>query len=407
MKFRTIARSVASLALLLAVTGFGAIPRAKVVLGDEVFLRSTWHDLHGRCVGVVTNQTGVTSQLVNIVDAIRENPHICIKAIYSPEHGLRGDQLAGHFVSSYRDPRTGLPVYSLYGPQRMPTAAMLRGVDVLLFDIQDVGDRAYTYISTMAEVMRAAARYHKSVWVLDRPNPIGGETVEGPVLDPHFRSFIGLYPIAMRHGMTIGELAEMFNNAFGIHAHLRVVKMIGWRRSMLWSQTGLRWVESSPNIPTWQTTLVYPCTGLIDNGGINNGVGTAKPFFYAGYLGMPAYAYASALNAEHLPGVYFRPAAWSPFFGFWRGRELSGVELYVTHPHRFRSVETAVELLVAGHRLMPHLRINARGMDDDWGTDAVRIGLERGESARQIIDSWQPALARFMKLRAKYLLYPN
>lgn len=384
----------------------GTLPPAKVVLGDEVFLQSAWHDLHGRCVGVITNQTGVTSRLVNIVDAIKANGHICIKAIYSPEHGLRGDRPAGAYVSSYVDKRTGLPVFSLYGPQRHPTAAMLRGVDVLLFDIQDVGARAYTYVSTMAYAMEAAKKYGKSIWILDRPNPIGGSIVEGPVLDPRYRSFIGLYPIAMRHGMTIGELAEMFNRHFGIGARLRVIKMRGWHRWMLWPDTGLQWVQTSPNIPEWSTTLVYPCTGLLDNAGINGGIGTTKPFKYAGELNLDAYPLARALNAQDLPGVYFRPAYWSPLFGAMRGREYGGVELDIYDPRTFLAVSTAVEILAAIRDTSParfHLALGP--LARDWGTGSVGRELDQGISAARIIANWQPALRNFEAIRAKYLLY--
>jgi len=228
------------LALLIALTLAAParalpLPAAKVTLGDDVFLKETWHDLKGRCIGIVTNQSGVTGQQESIVDAVRRNPQICVKALYSPEHGLRGDQPAGAYVGSYTDPRSGLPVYSLYGKTRHPSAAMLAGVDVLVFDIQDVGNRAYTYISTMAYIMQSAKEYGKEVWILDRPNPVGGDMVEGPVLDPKFSSFIGLYPIAMRHGMTVGELAKLFNDRFGIGCDLRVIPMRGWNRGMTWS----------------------------------------------------------------------------------------------------------------------------------------------------------------------------
>lgn len=374
-------------------------------MGDEVFLTSAWHDLHGRCVGIVTNQTGVTSRLVNIVDAIRANKHICVKAIYSPEHGLRGDRPAGSYVSSYTDGRTGLPVYSLYGHQKHPTAAMLAGVDVLLFDIQDVGARPYTFVSTMAYAMQAAAQFHKEIWVLDRPNPIGGN-VEGPVLDPKFKSFIGLYPIAMRHGMTVGELAQMFNGAFGIHAKLRVIAMRGWTHAMLWPQTGLQWVQSSPNIPEWSTTVVYVCTGLIDNAGVNGGIGTTKPFKYAGAYQLDAYALAKRLNARDLPGVYFRPAYWSPSDGFWKDKDLGGVELDVYDPSTFQAVRTSVELLTAVRSISPRtIVVDAKSLDIDWGTDSLRLGLTGGRSAAQILAGWQPAVNRFKALRAKYLLY--
>ncbi|HVS46322.1 MAG TPA: DUF1343 domain-containing protein [Verrucomicrobiae bacterium] len=403
-------RSLVALLLGLIVVATpavaGTLPPAKVVLGDEVFLQSAWHDLHGRCVGIITNQTGVTSRLVNIVDEIRSNPHICLKAIYSPEHGLRGDRPAGSYVSSYIDERTGLPVYSLYGPQKHPTAAMLAGVDVLLFDIQDVGARPYTFVSTMAYAMQAAAQFGKEIWILDRPNPIGG-TVEGPVLDPQFTSFIGLYPIAMRHGMTVGELAAMFDAAFGIHAKLRVIAMRGWTHAMLWPDTGLQWVQTSPNIPEWSTTVVYVCTGLIDNAGVNGGIGTTKPFKYAGAYLLDAYALAKRLNARDLPGVYFRPAYWSPSSGFWQDKDLGGVELDVYDPSTFQAVRASVELLTAVRDLSPRtIKIDAKPLDIDWGTASLRLGLTHGDSADQILAAWQPAVNRFKTLRAKYLLYP-
>ncbi|MDQ2679402.1 MAG: DUF1343 domain-containing protein [Candidatus Eremiobacteraeota bacterium] len=400
--------AAALLALLLCGRAVaGDLPSASITLGDEVFLQAAWHDLHGRCVGVITNQTGVTSKLISIVDAIKANPHICIKAIYAPEHGLRGDHPAGSSVTSYADSQTGLPVYSLYGATRHPSAAMLKGVDVLLFDIQDVGDRAYTFISTMAYAMQSAKAMHKPIWILDRPNPIGGEIVEGPVLDPRFKSFIGLYPIAMRHGMTVGELAQMYNDAFGIHADLRVIAMRGWRRSMLWPQTGLQWVQSSPNIPTWQTTLVYPGTGLIDNAGINNGTGFTKPFEYAGAAGLNGERLAARLNARNLPGVYFRPAHWSPIAGFWKEKELSGVELVVYDPQTFLAVRSGLEILCAVRAVDPRfIQIkNPKALDTDWGTDSLRLGLKSGLTPEQIEAQWQPRLNAFMKLRQRYLLY--
>lgn len=384
------------------------LPQANIELGDEVFLRETWRELRGRRVGVITNASGVTSKLASVVDAIRHNPKIHLRAIYAPEHGFRGDASAGARVGSYIDAASGLPVYSLYGANRHPGATILRDVDVLLFDIQDVGDRAYTFISTMAYAMQSAKQYGKEFWVLDRPNPVGGTVVEGPVLDPRFASFIGLYPIAMRHGMTVGELAQLYNEHFGISAHLRIVPMTLWRRSMIWPATGLTWVPTSPNIPTWQTTFVYLCTGLIDNAGVNNGVGYMKPFFYAGGPGINAAALALHMNAQDLPGVWFRPAAWSPIAGFWRGEELSGVELIVFEPARFLAIRTAVELLVAIRDMFPRvLHIGSAGdLDRDWGTDTLRLALTGGKSVNDILAQWGPSLANFRTLREKYLLYP-
>jgi len=389
-----------------APLGAAPLPRATVTLGDEVFLSDTWHAIAGRGVGIITNQTGVTSRLQSIVDAMRENHAITVKAIYAPEHGFRGDRPAGSYVASYTDSETGLSVYSLYGPTRHPSAEMLRGVDALVFDIQDVGSRAYTFISTMAYAMQTAKQFNLEFYVLDRPNPVG-DTVEGPVLEPEFESFIGLYPIAMRHGMTVGELAKLFNDHFGIGALLTVVPMKNYDRSMIWPQTGLQWVQSSPNIPTWQTTFPYLCTGLIDNAGINNGVGTANPFFYAGGYELDAAALAQRLNGRNLPGVYFREASWSPTSGFWAGKELHGVELEIFAPAQFLAVRSAVEFLCAARDVAPHVIDvkEPKSLDRDWGTDTLRKALLEGASAAEILSKWAPGVAAFKNLRAKYLIY--
>jgi len=382
------------------------LPAANVTLGDEILLRDRWRELEGRSIGIITNQTGVTSRLESIADAILRQGKIRVKALFAPEHGFRGDRSAGASVATYVDTPTGLPVYSLYGATRRPSAAMLASVDVLLFDIQDVGSRAYTFVSTMAYAMQGAKEHGKEFWVLDRPNPVGGTVVEGPVLEPAFESFIGLYPIPMRHGMTVGELATLFNDRFGIGAKLRVVPMTGWRRSMIWPQTGLQWVQTSPNIPQWETTFVYLCTGLIDNAGINNGTGFTKPFFLAGTAGIDGVRLAAHLNARNLPGVWFRPAAWSPIAGFWKDRELTGVELIVLDPSRFLAVRTAVEILVAVREAFPRaLAVKAEALDRDWGTASVREGVLSGASAAEIVERWNAGLARFAPLRASALLY--
>ncbi len=383
------------------------MPPATVRLGDEIFLDDTWRELNGRGVGVVTNQTGVTSTLETIVDAMHANPQIALRAIYSPEHGLRGDQPAATYVPSYVDERSGLPVYSLYGATRKPNAAMLDGIDVILFDIQDVGDRAYTYISTLAYVMQAAKAFGKTVWVLDRPNPIGGLVVEGPVLDPHFSSFIGLYALPVRHGMTVGELANLYNVHFGIGCELRVIAMQNYRRDMLWPDTGLAWVQTSPNIPEWDTTLVYPATGLIDSAGLNNGTGYTKPFKYAGAYKLDGERLAAYLNDRPIPGVHFRAAAWTPIAGFWQGKTLSGVELVLTDERAFRAVRTAVELLVATRKLEPAaISIpSATALDRDWGTDTFRKGLEDGLDVAEILAQWEPGTRAFAKLREPHLIY--
>jgi uncharacterized protein YbbC (DUF1343 family) len=405
-----IGSSLAAGGITVASPALAQPTRPVVTLGNETFLAQTWRELHGRGVGVVTNQTGVTSTLVTIVDAIRENPAISLRAIFAPEHGLRGDRPAAAYVPSYVDERTGLPVYSLYGATRHPSAEMLEGIDVLLFDIQDVGDRAYTYISTLAYVMTAAARYGKSVWVLDRPNPIGGSILEGPVLDPHFASFIGLYQLPIRHGCTIGELARIYNDRFGIGCRLEVVPMTGYTREMFWPETGLSWVKTSPNIPSWSTTLVYPATGLVGSAGVNNGTGDTrpfKPFFFAGGYRVDGARLADALDARALPGVRFRAASWTPMAGFWAGKSLTGVELQVTDRRAFRAVRTSVEVLVAVRSIAPSLLQlgNAAIIDRDWGTDSLRKGLEAGLDADAILQPWEAATQAFNDMRQSYLLY--
>jgi uncharacterized protein YbbC (DUF1343 family) len=389
-----------------------AVPRpllaqpAPFALGDDVFLNGAWRELAGG-IGIITNQSGVTSQGESIVDAVRRRTQLDVRAIFAPEHGLRGDRPAGAAVSSYVDSQTGLPVYSLYGATRHADASQLAGIRTLLFDIQDVGSRAYTYISTMAYAMQTARTRGIAFWVLDRPNPVGGATVEGPVLQPAFSSFIGLYPIAMRHGMTVGELARLFNDRFGIGAQLHVVPMRGWRRSMLWPDTGLRWVRTSPNVPQWQTTFVLLCTGLIDNAGINNGVGTDTPFFLAGTLGLDGNALADAMNAHRLPGVSFAAARWSPTAGFWKGRTLSGVRLSVGDPASFLPVKTSVSLLVTIRQIAPHAIVvkDPAALDRDWGTDALRLGLLQGLSTDAILAQWSSRTSNFQALRTTYLLY--
>jgi uncharacterized protein YbbC (DUF1343 family) len=398
----TAALAVASTAKIAAES----LPQARIELGDEVFLRHVWRELGGRTIGLIANQSAVTSRLESIVDASLRHGQIRVKAIYAPEHGFRGDRNAGASVGSYVDPQTRLPVYSLYGATRHPSAAMMDGVDVLAFDIQDVGSRAYTYISTMAYAMQSAKAYGREFWVFDRPNPIGA-TIEGPVLEPAFESFIGLYPIPMRHGMTIGELAMLFNDRFAIGAKLRVIRMNGWQRSMIWPDTGLQWVQTSPNIPDWQTTFAYVGTGLLDSAGINNGSGFTKPFLLAGAPAIDANALAAHLNARNLPGVWFRPAAWSPYVGFWKDRELTGVELIIFDPRRFLAVRTAVDILVVIRDLFPRAIdiASVSQLDRDWGTDSIRQSLLAGKSAAEILGQWAFGVAQFEALRRRYVLY--
>jgi uncharacterized protein YbbC (DUF1343 family) len=395
--------ALAASAIATRATAVAANPR--VVLGDDVLVRDAAAQLHGRRVGIVTNRTGVLSSGEPLIDALHRDGRVDVRALFGPEHGIRGSAGAGETVASATDERTGLPVYSLYGATRRPTAEMLAGIDVLLFDIQDVGARPYTYVSTMAYVMQAAAQYGKEVWVLDRPNPTGGVLIDGPILEPKYASFVGLYPIPERHGMTVGELARLFNDRFGIGCRLRVLPMEGWSREMLWSDTALTWIPTSPNMPYARTTLVYLSTGLVDQGGVNNGVGTDRPFEYAGGYTFDAGAMRDTLAARAIPGVEFEPVEWSPQRGFWSGKTLAGVTINLTDPRSYPSVRTAVELLVAARAQGKFHVASATIMDRDWGTATVRTALEAGASPDAIVAAWSPGLAAFRTLRGRYLLY--
>jgi len=401
----SLSTSAAAAALRPPVRACASLPSANVALGDDVFLSREISKLRGRCVGIVTNPTGVTSRLVPIVDAVHRDPKICLRALYAPEHGLRGAAQAGAAVGSSVDALTGVPVYSLYGAQRRPTAEMLEDVEVVIVDLQDVGARDYTYVSTLAYVMESAKQHGREVWVLDRPNPVGGSAVEGPVLDTRYRSFISLYPIAMRHAMTIGELAKMMNEHFGIGCALRVVTMDGWRRAMIWPQTGLQWVQTSPNIPTWETCFPFLTTGLLDALGIFNGVGTTKPFFLAGARGVAPERLAARLNALDLPGVWFRAGYWQPFFGAFSGKTVGGVELQIYDYTTYRCVPTAVQVAVAVRELAPHALRYAPMLDRDWGTDLFRRALAAGRSADEILGQWSAATDAFERLARGFYLY--
>ncbi|HET7616713.1 MAG TPA: DUF1343 domain-containing protein, partial [Bacillales bacterium] len=296
----------------------------KFRLGIDVLLKDRMDLIKGKNVGLITNPTGVNHELTSDVDLLFHNSNVNLVALYGPEHGVRGGHQAGDYVPYYIDEETGLPVYSLYGKTRKPTPDMLENVDVLLFDIQDVGTRYYTYIYTMAYAMQAAAENGIPFVVLDRPNPLGGTKVQGPVLDPDFSSFVGMYPIALRYGMTVGELAKYFNNEFNIGADLHVVKMQGWNRSMTYQDTSLQFVMPSPNMPTVKTALVYPGMALIEGTNVSEGRGTTRPFELTGAPWINAKDLTDALNAKHLPGVRFRAAHFTPTFSKYNGEMCNG-----------------------------------------------------------------------------------
>ena len=308
-----------------------------------------------------------------------------------------------------------MPVYSLYSETREPTAEMLRDLDVLVVDLQDVGVRIYTYIYTMANCLKAARKHGLEVIVCDRPNPIGGAEVEGMVLEPGFESFVGMYPIPMRHGMTIGEIARLFNEEFGLGAKLEVVPMEGWRREMYFDDTGLSWIISSPNIPTFDTTTVYPGAVLFEGTNVSEGRGTTRPFELIGAPWIVAERFAEGMNRRELPGVFFRPALFEPTFQKHAGKGCAGCQIHMLDRRTFRPVEAGVALLEAfraadpdqfGWKPPPYeYEFEKMPIDCLAGSNSLRQQIDAGVPAKEIARSWDAPVAAFKKVRERFLLY--
>jgi uncharacterized protein YbbC (DUF1343 family) len=389
------------------------VPR--VLSGLETLLHDHRARLRGRRLGLLAHQASVDRRLQHAVTLLADLGRRRLIRLFAPEHGLWGAAQDHARIAAARDPVTGLPVASLYGARRVPTPAMLRGLDVLVVDLQDVGARYYTFAWTMALAMRACARAGVAVIVLDRPNPLGGLAVEGNLPDPAFASFVGLYPLPARHGMTIGELAGYLNAAHGLGCDLTVVPMRGWRRSMLWEDTGLPWVAPSPNMPTPDTARVYPGGCLVEGTNLSEGRGTTRPFEWVGAPFLDAHRYAMALEALGLPGVQFRPARFVPTFHKWARRLCGGVQVHVTDPRRFKPFLTGLALLDVARRQArrrfawrrPPYEFERRRLPIDilCGTDGIRRALERGASLSAMERSWQRDLAAWTRGRGRWLRY--
>jgi uncharacterized protein YbbC (DUF1343 family) len=389
-----------------------------VKLGSECLLEAGL--LSGRCVGVVCNPAsvdvgfGLIADRLLTLDPSGAGPRVT--AIFGPQHGFRSDLQENMIETAHtRDEVRRVHVYSLYSETREPTAEMLRDVDVLLIDLQDVGTRIYTYIYTMANCLKAARRHGVPVVVCDRPNPIGGVQVEGPLLETGFESFVGLYPIPMRHGMTIGELARLFNEHFAIGADLEVVPMEGWRRNMYFDQTGAAWVMPSPNIPTLDTAVVYPGTVLFEGTSVSEGRGTTRPFELVGAPGTQAERFAARLNLLGLGGVRFRPAVFEPTFHKHAKQACGGCQIHVVDRRCFRPVEVGVALLAAFRGEDPDTfrwrdppyEYEAEKLPFDIlaGSSTLREQLEAATPVAEIARSWEPGVQAFMKVRENFLLY--
>jgi len=385
-----------------------------VGLGIERLVDST--ALAGQRVGLVCNPASVDRDLRHAADRLIAHPHARLTALFGPQHGFRSDVQDNMVETGHaQDGLRRVPVYSLYSETREPTAAMLRDVDVLIVDLQDIGSRIYTFVYTMANCLVAARRHGVKVIVCDRPNPLGGLAVEGPVLEPGFESFVGLYPMPMRHGMTIGELARLFNEHFGIGADLHVVAMDGWRRSMYYDLTGLPWVMPSPNIPTLDTAIVYPGSVLFEGTNLSEGRGTTRPFELLGAPWVVAEHFAGEMNRLSLPGVRFRPAVFEPTFQKHAGVACGGCQIHVLDREAYRPVATAVSLLSAFLACDPR-RFRWRDPPYEYereklpidilaGSSALRAAIDRGTPAAEIASSWERDVREFEQVRQKYLLY--
>jgi uncharacterized protein YbbC (DUF1343 family)/CubicO group peptidase (beta-lactamase class C family) len=383
-------------------TSNNAVADAQVLTGIDVLERDGFKQLTGLRVGLVTNQTGRDRGGRQTIDVLSKAPNVKLVALFAPEHGIRG--LADEKVSDTKDEQTGLPIYSLYGETRRPKPEQLKDLDALVYDIQDIGVRFYTYITTLGYVMEEAAKARLPVFVLDRPNPINGVDVEGPLADADKLSFTAYHTIPVRHGLTVGELAQLYNDERKIGCDLRVIRMENWRRAMWFDSTGLTWVNPSPNMRSLTEAALYPGVGLLETTNISVGRGTDTPFEVIGAPWLDGQKLASYLNARKIAGVRFVPIRFTPKSSVFKNEECSGVNIVITDRSRFRSVLTGVEIAVALHQLLPaewkidgysHLLVSADALER----------LKRGDSVEGIAGSWATSLENFRRVRARVLIY--
>jgi uncharacterized protein YbbC (DUF1343 family) len=388
----------------------------RTVLGVEVLLEERASLLREARVGLVCNQASVDHELTHVADLLYERSDFRLTALFGAQHGIRGD-VQDNMVETVHgiDRATGLPIYSLYSETREPTEKMLEGLDLLIFDMQDVGCRIYTFIYTLANCMRAARTYGKKVIVCDRPNPITGGMVSGTVLEPEYRSFVGQFPIPTRHGMTVGELARLFNHHFEIECDLEVINMAGWSRDQWFDDTDAPWVLPSPNMPTLQTAIVFPGTVHLEGTQVSEGRGTTRPFEILGAPYVVAEEYAAKLNGIGFPGVHFRSCGFQPTFQKHAGESCGGVQIHVTDRNTFDSTAVGVATVKIAFELYPdHFRwkeppyeyvYDKNPFDIIAGTGKLRAAIELRQSLDGIVSAWQEPLRQFQALRQTYLTY--
>ncbi|MGX1502659.1 UNVERIFIED_CONTAM: uncharacterized protein YbbC (DUF1343 family) [Streptomyces graminofaciens] len=395
-------------ALATAPTPAAAQGRGRVRTGFERLAADGYAALSGQRVGMVTNPTGIARDVRHIVDVMHADDRVDLVAVFGPEHGFRGTAQAGGSEGRYDDPATGLPVYDTYLKSGQPLADIFTasGVDTVVFDIQDAGARFYTYIWTMFDCMQAAALAGKRFVVLDRPNPVTGRAALGPVLDKAFATFVGREPISQAHGMTVAELALLFNGEFlSRPVELDIVRMSGWRRGDFFDDTGLPWVPPSPNMPTPDTALVYSGTCLFEGTNLSEGRGTTRPFELLGAEGIGP-AWAEAANGLGLPGVHFREAYFAPTFSKWQGKTVGGVQLHVHDRRSFDPVRAGIGLLVTAKRSWSGFAWRS----DNWidkltGSTRVRTLIDAGADTDEVVGAWDDDLAAFRAVRKRYLRY--
>ena len=385
-------------------------------LGSNILVDSK--RLSGTQVGLLCNHASVDEHFRHIADQLLLDENITLGAVFSPQHGVNTTVQDNMIETPHgHDNVRRTPVYSLYSETREPTAEMLHGLDVLIIDLQDIGSRVYTYIYTMANCLRACQRHKIPVIVCDRPNPIGGVNIEGGTLLPGFESFVGQFPIPMRHGMTIGELATLFNNHFGIDATLEVILMQGWHRADYWDATGLPWVMPSPNMPTLDSAIVYPGTVLFEGTMLSEGRGTTRPFELVGAPWIEAERFTSAMNALTLPGVQFRPTVFLPTFQKHAQATCGGCQIHVVDRKLFRPVLTGVSLIAVFYQFNKEkfawkqppyeYEHNKVPFDILSGSDQLRRQIEDGRSVIDIAENWRNDETAFNKVRKPFLLYEN
>ncbi|SFE69136.1 exo-beta-N-acetylmuramidase NamZ family protein [Thermophagus xiamenensis] len=405
------------LAFLLTIHLFFATTNAQVKTGIEVLKNQNFLLLKGKKVGLITNPTGVDAGLKSTIDVLNEAPEVDLVALFGPEHGVRGNVAAGEKVENLTDPATGLPVFSLYGKTRKPTPQMLSGIDALVYDIQDIGSRSYTYISTLGLAMEAAAENNIEFIVLDRPNPLGGNKFEGPLTEEAFTSFVSQFPIPYVHGFTVGELATFINNNHllpnNLKCQLTVVKMEGWHRDMLFEETGLQWVPSSPHIPHAHSAYFYPVSGILGELYVFNiGVGYTLPFQTFATDWIDAGQLARNLNELKLPGIIFRPIHYKPYYSTYKGKEIQGVQVHLTNVQKAPLSLIQFYVLQEVHKLHPDKNVfemcdpsRLNMFDKVCGTDKVRKAFSKNFRVEDIIDIWYGDINNFLKKAGKSFLY--